>query len=177
MPLVSLIDNEGTESISLDDIYDRLVANKKIVSAKIQGRKFDVTHFLLHAHADLKHHISYCANRRVVTTEKLESKIPNLPPTISTDSDEDELIYAGYVSSAYLDKNVNQQRTGFETMPEGGFVIPGEITWQEIQAGILGLSREALKPYTEAIREQKEQRIKEYINNHAPESIPSPIMQ
>lgn len=169
MPEVLLIDNEESTPISLDEIYDSLVANKKVVSAKIQGHKFDVTHFLLHAHADLRHHVSYCANRRVVTTEKLEAKIPNLPPTLSNENDEDELIYAGYVSSAYLDKHVNQQRTGFEAMPDGGFVIPGELSWKDIQAEVLNLSRNALKSYTEAIRTQKEERIKEYINASAPE--------
>jgi len=169
MPVVTLIDEDLDEPISLDDIYKQLVAERRVVSIKIDGHKFDVTHFFLHAHADLKHHISYCANRRVVKTDKIESKVPNLPSTISTNEQEDDLIYAGYVSSAYLDRHVNQQRTGFETMIDGELAIPGEIRWPDIESEILDLSRKALKPYTEAIRVEKEERIKEYINQYAPE--------
>ena len=116
MPKIRIIENSNKEVIDLDDIYNDLVADRKVNTINIKGHRFDITNFLLHARSDLKHHFSYCANRRVVLTEKIGDKIPNLPPTLKDNEEEIELIFAGYISSDYLNKNVNPLRTSFDTV-------------------------------------------------------------
>jgi hypothetical protein len=168
MPVVTLYE-DNSEAIQLDHVYDQLVADNKPEQIRINGRVFDIVHFFLHAHPDLKHHISYCANQRVVLTEKIGSKIPNLPATLSNGDGKDSFIYAGYVSSEYLDKHANHLRTGFDTMPEDGLKIPGELTFSELEGGIISASQRVLQSYTETVRIKKEEHIKDYVSNQAPQ--------
>lgn len=168
MPLVNLYD-EDDERISLEDTYDQLVANTIRDSLKIQGINFEIVHFMLHAHSDLKHQLCYCANGRVVLPEKLGNKIPNLPSVLADPIGGVSYVYAAYISSVFLDKRVNQQRIGFDTIPENGLEFDDELSWSDIEMAVLNSSRKILQPYTEAIRAKKEERIKKYVNNQAPQ--------
>lgn len=167
MPLVGLRDR--SEQIELDVVYDNLVQNNEHETIKIKEHLFDVVHFMLQAHSEIKHHVSYCADRRVVLSEKLGNKIPNLPASLKGTDNQGDFVYAGYVSSDYLDQHVNSERTGFQTPPEEGFVLPGELSWQEIEVAVLLSSRRRLAPFTENERTKKEERIREYVNDSAPE--------
>lgn len=169
MPPIILHDDEEDDSIKLDQVYDSLVANTDLATFEIKGHRFDIVHFFLHSHAGLSHHLSYCANGRLVTKEAISNKIPNLPPTISFEDNDGSYIYAGYVSSDYLDTHVNQFRTGFNTMPEGSALFPKELAWSEIENGVLTKCKEILRLYTDAIRIKKEKRIHEFVNSIAPE--------
>lgn len=169
MPPVFLHDDAEDAPISLDQVYDGLVANTKPTTFEITEHEFDIVHFFLHSRAGLSHSISYCANGRLVTKEPISNKVPNLPPRISSEGDDGSFVYMGYVSSDYLNTHVNQFRTGFHTVPEGTELFPGELAWSEIEEGVLSISRELLRPYTEKIRGDKEKRIREFVNSNAPE--------
>ena len=80
---------------------------------QIQEHKFMLAHFLLESHAGISHRVSYCANDCVVVEEAITKKIPNLTPVLETPDPKGKLVYAGYLSSDYLDKNANQQRNWF----------------------------------------------------------------
>jgi len=162
--------HEETEDyvIELEDVYSNLVANVSRNQFAVNGQDFDINHFKIHAHTDLTHHVSFCANNRVVKTVKITNRVPNLSSNLGTDKNE-TFVYAGYVSSAYLDGHVNQQRTDFDTLPEGGFEIPGELTWSEIENVSVEACKIFLKPYTETVKVEKEERIRRYVSEHAPE--------
>lgn len=169
MPPVILHDEEEEEPILLSQLYENLVANTKRGTIHIDDHGFDVIHFFLHASSGLVHHISYCANSRVVLTDRISTKVANLPPVITQEETNEAYVYAGYVSSDYLDSRVNQYRTGFDIMPEGSDLFPSELPWPKIEAGILSASTEVLRPFTEVLRVEKEKRIRNYVNNSAPE--------
>lgn len=169
MPTITIFDLDEDVEINLDTVYDELVASRELNTIEIKGYEFDITNFLLHARPDLKHNISYCANRRVVVVEKIGNKIPNLPSTLQTPDNEEELIYAGYVSSEYLDHNVNPLRTAFDTAIGSDPLFPGEISWSDIQEAVYKESAKALKGFTESVKTQKDERIREFVNNKAPE--------
>lgn len=169
MPIVTLIDEAEEQEILLDDVYDRLVSNTSREAVEIDGNRFDIAHFMLHAHSDLKHHVSYCADRRVVLSEKIGGRIANLPTTLLESDEVAPAVYAGYVSSEYFNRRVNQQRTGFDTMPEGGLTIPGELAWPQVEDGVLSAAKRFLEPYTEKVRSEKDERIREFVSSNAPE--------
>jgi hypothetical protein len=173
VPTVILYDGDK-EPIDLDRVYDGLVATDAVQTEamEIRGVLFEVSHFMLHAASGLNHQVCYCANRRVVRSEKIGSKVPNLPSVLCGDEGGPSFVYAGYVSSQYLDNNVNPQRTDFQTMPDDGFLISGELSWAEIEDGVLARAKAALEPFTEKVRVDKERRFHEYVNNHAPEYRP-----
>ncbi len=167
-PQITLHEEDGDQIIDLEEIYGALVANVIREQFQVGGHNFDVAHFKIHVHTDTSHQINYCANNRVVKGVKISNKVPNLSSTLSSDGGE-PFVYAGYVSSMFLDGHVNQQRTDFEVFPEDGFKIPGELTWQEIENSSLDKSKSFLRPFTQAIKTEKEDRIREYVNENAPE--------
>lgn len=167
-PQITIREEDNSQVIDLVEVYDSLVANVSRERFRIGGNEFDVAHFKIQIHSDIAHQINFCANNRVVKSAKIGNKVPNLSATLSSDGDE-PFVYAGYVTSEFLDNHVNQQRTDFEVFPEDGFKIPGELTWQEIESASLDKSKFFLKPFTEAIKVEKEDRIREYVNENAPE--------
>ena len=169
MPRVIVRDEEESEPIALDQLYERLVAHTQHTTVRVRGNDFDIGHFFLHTTSGLSHQINYCANRRVVVSERLATKIPNLPPTVFREKEGDEFVYAAYVSSSYLDSHVSEQRTSFHAMPEDSQLFPDELSWSELEAATLSEIRQALAPYTEAIRIEKAKRIQEFVNKQAPE--------
>lgn len=168
MPKIVLVDGDY-ESLDLDGVYEQLVASSTQTQIDIGGIKFDVVHFMLHHQSDLVHSISYCANQRLVTTKHISGKLPNLPASLSLPHKDGAYVYTGYISSEYLDKRVNQQRTGFDYFPEDGLVLPGELTWPEIENTSMATVSEFLKDFTEVVRVEKEERISNYVADQAPQ--------
>lgn len=168
-PIVEFIDEDDLEIINLDSLYDNLVSNSEKNTYTIKKQTFHVNHFYLQAWSGLHHHVSYCADRRVVTSDNIKPKISNLPSTISINDNEESLIYAGYISSNYLDTHVNPLRTGFETLPDDATLFDSEISLSEIKEETLEVIKGQLAPFTSRIQAKKEERIRAYINNNAPE--------
>jgi hypothetical protein len=160
MPVVILTQG-GEHPIRLDVLYDKLVSEHQPETIDIQGHSFDIVHFMLQAHADIKHQICYCANRRVVEMVKISGRIPNLGATL-TGPDGEEFVYAVYVSSDYLDRRVNSERLGFDSFSEDALTGPGEIARSTIEEAIIKASRAVLAPYTDVVRQNKEERIQRY---------------
>ena len=169
MPSVIVIDPVGDERVDLASVYSDLVANSSVQTVQLGEHTFDVVHFLLRHNSLLKHQLHYCANRRAVKNERLSGKIANLPAALRMDNESPEYVYAGYVSSTYLDSHVNQQRTDFDTMPDQSCLIAGELCWGQIAQAITAASAEFLRGYTEAARVAKEHRIQDYVNLTAPQ--------
>jgi hypothetical protein len=169
MPNVRLVDENAEDAVLLNTIYSELVANTASQELSIGESSFQIIHFMLHAHANLKHFISYCAVRRTVKTERIAYRIPNLPPVLPAPDGSGHVVYAGYVASEYLDRHVNQQRTDFDTISGDGSLFPDELSWPEIEDKVLNASKEFLHPYTENARVEKEERIQEFVASRAPE--------
>lgn len=170
MPEVVIYDDDEEEPVFLDALAEELLGQHDSAIINIGNYEFEIVHLLLRARANSRHRICLCANRRVVDTVVLSNgKVSNLPTTLIRPESEDGFVYAGYVSSTYLNKHVNQSRTGFDTFPDGGFKPEGEPTREEIEREVISGSRAFLLPFTELVKEKKEQEIHEYVNNHAPE--------
>lgn len=166
MPKVVLFD-ESEAPIDLWEVYSNLVSTKTSVKIQVQNREFTLIHFMLHAIGDVKHQFCYCADNRVVKSEAIGTKIPNLPSPIIDGND--EYVYAGYVLSDYLNERVNQERTDFDLYFENTSMLPGEINFQYVESQVLVSTKEFLKEYTESVRVQKVERINQYIEQNAPE--------
>lgn len=167
-PQITIRDENDEHIIDLEEIYSDLVETVDRGQFQVGGQDFDIVHLKIHAHSDVVHHLSFCADDRVVKTIRLSNKVPNLASNFQ-ENDLEPFVYAGYVSSAYLNGHVNQQRTDFDMLPEGGFELPGELTWSGIENASIETCKTFLKPYTETVKVEKEERIRQYVNEHAPE--------
>ncbi|NMC63020.1 MAG: hypothetical protein GYA55_07610 [SAR324 cluster bacterium] len=167
MPSVMLHDAEEDCHIDLWNTYVSLIKTENTYDFSVGDLKFKQIHFLLHSIGDLKHHVSYCANDRVVKSSNVGQKVPNLPQSLSIESE--SFIYAGYVFSDYLDNRVNQQRTDFDFLPDGGIEIPGEIRFSQIEQSVIKNVNLFLSSYTEEAKTKKEQFVNTYVDEVAPQ--------
>lgn len=166
MPETYLHDS-NEEVIDLWTTYSELVESENRQKFEINKNEFELIHFRLHPYGDIKHHICFCANERVVKTEQLTTRlIPNLPSIISDNGN--AFIYAGYLLSDFLDQNVNQYRTDFNLSQENG--LPFKVlSYQDIFSSTLKYSTSFLLPFTKIVQERKVEKISDYVNQNAPQ--------
>jgi hypothetical protein len=172
MPPVVLYDVDGAEPVDLRQYYSELVENsEKSDDVEVKGNRFDIIHFVLKAHPEQGHHLSFCGQKRVVKIEKLTcNKIPNLPTSLTLDGENGKYMYAGYVSSEYLDSRINQQRTDFDTIPEDSLLAQTkEMSWPDLSAAMFQKSKEFLSRFTDKVKAEKTRQVKEFVDTEAPE--------
>ena len=107
--------------------------------------------------------------KRTVKSESLTEKIPNLLPSLRLDGEEKATVYTGYLSGTYLDDMVNAERTGF-TLPEHfDLEFADDLSWHDILEASITSAAKFLTPYTDPIKQTKEDQIKDYVRNTAPQ--------
>lgn len=166
-----ILREERFEDINLNLYFDDYISAKgERVQLSIKDELFDVMHTKSKYHSQRisDHRIFYVANGRVVESEiATPDKVSNIPPRLSI-GDEDH-VYIGYVESEFLDNNVNQARDGFDipkSIDEPDMFQ--EIDWNEIQQEVHSSVQNYLGDYLDAALAEKVQKIKDYINNKAP---------
>ena len=109
-----VLHDSGTgDSINLNDMFERDMAAKSgTTEFNVGDANFCILHVRLYSPHIKDHLIHYCANDRVVTSEKLAGRIPNVIRRLQ-DENGKEFLYAAYVESSLLDSTVNTERTTF----------------------------------------------------------------
>ena len=166
-PRIVLRDPEQGEVVELNEVfqttYQPTEGERRF---EVGGHPFRILDVYLHADRASAHTLNFCGNRRVVTTMKLEKKIPHLGRTIE-DPDGNPLVYAGYVQADLLDRRINELRTGF-TFERRGEVSATGIVWDDIAQAGLAAAEEFLRDITETAREESRARIRRYVREDAP---------
>ena len=143
----------------------------------IKGHGFKIKGLKYYGLSDSNHKLYYCANYRTVITKQLHNFIPNL---IDNSKIEDTIngkkfTYLAFVSSPFFDKNVNQERVGFNNIVEqheGLTEQLGLLSFKEIKDNLVNSISENLCPFLENIQEAKEEKIQRYITKNAMEYRP-----
>ena len=164
-PQIVIEDPRSEEGICLNTIFESEITYKsKTDELEIKGNKFTVLHVRLQTVYASHHQVHYCADGRVVTSENLEKRIPNLKSGISDQAGE-RFTYAAYVESPLLDETVTSDRTNFTASEDDQDLFAGDITWQDIREKIVEASKEYLRPYTEPVQSQKMQRVRTFVKS------------
>jgi hypothetical protein len=174
-PSIVLNDPAAQKSIDLKELFDsEMAAKAKPDQIKVQDHAFDILHVRLYTSHVADHVMHFCANNRVVRSEKLIGRVPNLTRHLQ-DKNGKEFVYAAYIDSKFLDDNVNAERTDFKILEENADAILQELTWTTIRAAILDNCRKFLEPFTEPVREKKNERIEGFVSSEGP--MYRPILQ
>jgi len=169
-PVIELIDNENDEKINLNQLFEAEIStNSKIERFDIKNVRFDFQHVKLYTFHNKEHFIHYCADDRVALSEKV-IKIPNLIAPLQ--DDKGKFVYACYVESSFLNKNANSTRTGFNIAEDNSELQIETINLSDIKKNVLEKVKEYLEPFTNPVKAQKEERIKRFVENEAPEYRP-----
>lgn len=170
VPAIRLVDNESNEEIDLNELYATHVsAQTQSDEFEIANKKFNIHHLRLGLGYQNSHRLYFCANRRAVTSERLDGKVPNLGVTL-LDEQGRPFVYAGYVSGEYLDETVNSERTGFTISDHPDLL--GQPTWPDLLRAATFGSSGFLSPFTETVKKNKEDHIRTYVQTKAPQYRP-----
>lgn len=168
-PSIILTDRSSGESLDLNNFFEQEMSRKsETTEIDFRGHKLRVLHIHLRSAHIQDHLIHYCADDRVVTSEKLGGKVPNLRQRL-LDQNSEEFVYAAYIEADFLNESVNPERTGFGLAESDDNLFKGEFTWRDVQTAVTEECRRFLEPYTGPIQQEKEERIRRFVNNEAPE--------
>jgi hypothetical protein len=167
-PEIVLKDGGTGESLNLNQQFEREMA---VQSARdqvsVEGQHFDVLHVRLHSSHVSDHQLHFCADSRVVKSERLLGRLPNLARHLH-DQEGREFVYAAYVDSKVLNEAVNAERTDFSIAEDDAELLVKTLTWGVIRSAVLESCRNFLKPYTDPVREQKRSRINTFVATDGP---------
>jgi hypothetical protein len=167
-PEIILKEHNTGESLNLNDRFEHEIAGQSTRDqVSVEDQDFDVLHVRLYSSHVKDHQLHFCADSRVVRSEKLLGRLPNLARRIQ-DQDGRDFIYAVYVDGKLLDESVNAERTDFSISEDDDELLTKTITWQAIRTAVFESCRNFLKPYTDPILERKKKRIETYVATEGP---------
>ena len=162
-PNIVLRDALTGEVLHLDNFFEsEMKANSSKTSFKIGKERFNVLNVRLYTTHLNEHQLSLCAHERVVSTERLAGRIPNLSRRLE-DENNKKFIYAAYVTSPALDAVVNAERTGFNMSENSLAILPAELSLGEIRKAVDDECKKYLAPYTVTVAKAKKDRIERYV--------------
>lgn len=169
IPKIKIVDANG-DIFKVNSIYDQEIKPTiKKGTFDLNGETFTV-HLVKIYLDEAKHEIHYCANGRDVSMKSLGPLIQDLGKRIEDEKGE-TFVYHAYVTSAYLDENVNPERTGF-THPQGTEEEEKtifEITQMDIQRGTVSCVESILSTYLDEVRDKKFDHFAEFARSEAPQ--------
>jgi len=167
-PDIKLEDAANGESFNLNELLTRELAEKgKTDCVDVHGHKLNVLHVRLFEAHGRDHRVYFCANHRVVKSEKLLGKVPNLARHLTDDTGR-SFIYAAYIDGELLDKSANAERTEFSIVEDDSDLLVKQVTWPVIRQKVFENAQAFLAPYTGPVRERKQKRIQEFIAKDGP---------
>lgn len=167
-PNIILSDKGTGIDISLNEFYENQMAkNSAVGSFKIREYDFRITHVQLHSTHIKDHKTCFCAHHRVVKSENLAGKIPDLSSKLSN-ADGEDFVYAAYIKSDFLDLNVNAERMDFNIGQNDSSLFPDELSWKQIRNCVIESVKIYLAPYLEPVKYQKKERISRFVSDSAP---------
>ena len=167
-PTLILTDTFSGESISLNDLFEKEMGqNASSVPFKAGGSEFLILHVKLYSSHLKDHQLHFCANNRVVKSDKLMGKIPNLAKLLQDESG-NEFVYAAYLDGTLLDETVNQERTDFSLSSEEGSLFQGDFTWSNLRSAAADQITSYLTPFTVSIQNQKKDRLDRFVATQGP---------
>ena len=163
--------SDGDEEISLNDLYEEKIGkDTKSENVLIKGESFELIHLKYRTTGD-EHKISYCAENRSVSEEKISGKIHGLHGRLEDSSG--EFTYACYVRSELLDQSVRPERDDFViTTRQDDLLDDLEISLDDIRARILKSADSHLSEYLEINRQRSQERVDSFVREKAPQYRP-----
>lgn len=171
-PNCEVYDKDENKTINLHDLWEEEFEITREQDVFILDKnKFKVTSIRSKSIEEKEHIIALCANGKAVVQTKLNTYIPNLNSKLIKEENgkEKQFVVFSYITSSYLDKNVNSERTKFniEKTFNNLEMQFEDITLQKIEEQASLLIKNHLKGYLDKIQEKKMDRIQKYINNEA----------
>ena len=169
-PQIELHD-EG-QVLFLSEIYDEhmhAAASKE--SIQVQDWRFDLVHVKLRANSPATHTVSWCADNRLVSEEKLAGQLPGLHGRLSDENG--PFVYSCYVSSRFLDERARPERTGFDVVEKAdGLFVGTELGLDEVRDAVAERAGVHLSEHLAQNLERSKRRVNGFVSTRAPRYRP-----
>jgi hypothetical protein len=167
-----MVIHDDGEALQLDDVYEQLMhASAVPEELAIKGESLHLLHVKLRARASAAHVVAYCADDRVVTTEKLAGKIPGVHGRLSDQNG--DFVYACYVSSPTLDATARPERNSFELADDAGELFRNtDVGFEDIRRAVREAASVHLADQIQDARQRTTERVTNYANYTSPRYRP-----
>jgi len=167
-----IIVHDEDQEILLDDLFENLMHSSAVTDQiQVKDSEVELLHVQLRANTSMAHLIAYCANDRLVTTEKLSNYFPGLPSKIG--NEEDEFVYMCYISSDLLNERVRPERDTFDISIDSPELFEDtEVSWHDIRNGVITSITAHLQEHLDLIKKRAQNRIHEFVSTKAPRYKP-----
>lgn len=158
--------SDGTESISVNSLFESIKKEDlTTVEFSIDDKSFQLIHFKNYNPNSSTHCLNLCANDRRVSATNLQSVFNGVNGKFVTA--EGAFVYNGYITSDYLDENVNRERTSFN-IEDTQISTFNRVTKSEIIATAMEHILAYLKDDLAAYNDNKREKIERFICNVNP---------
>nr|WP_311456457.1 hypothetical protein [uncultured Capnocytophaga sp.] len=169
-----IIIQDGKDNVKLQNEFDSMMLNaSEKDSFTLKSHIFEIIHIKIKSTLQNKHSINYAAADRVVKEDTLSGKIiPGLFGYLK--EKEDKFSYLCFVTSSFLNDNVNPERLGFN-IPEtsnNGLYDKEEITFTEIREKTIEKVKNYLEPFLKENKVNSLDRVKNFVDTKAPRYKP-----
>jgi hypothetical protein len=168
-PQIWLHDNLGSQTVNVNSMFSDEVRSS-VTELKFQVKEWPFTARIVKFRSSTaRHHsISYCAHQREVRTQKASALVSDLTARLVDEADQ-PFVFLTYVSGAYLDENVNSERTDFMFMRDDDIEFPEEISKEDVYGAVAEQLRSVAEPYLAVLKNEKRRGVEEFIAHKAPE--------
>ena len=158
--------SDGTESISVNNLFENIKKEDiATVEFSIEDKSFRLIHFKNYNPNSSTHCLNLCANDRRVSSTNLQSVFNGVNSKFVTA--EGAFVYNGYITSDYLDENVNRERTSFN-IEDTQISTFNRVTRSEIISTAMEHVLKYLKDDLVAYNDNKRGKIEHFIRNVNP---------
>lgn len=162
-PKISIKDEK--DSISINHMYAEIgKENIETDSFIIKNYNFNIVHYRNYNPNSSSHKINLCANDRCVKSINAQNYLNGVNSKF-IDS-KGNYVYNGFVTSSYLDNNVNRERTSFDIYDEQ--VLTDEISKKAIIEKVVESILKYLNADLNNYNESKRQKIELFVNSKHP---------
>ncbi|MDF5461388.1 ATP-binding protein [Vibrio parahaemolyticus] len=156
-------DNTGSK-IELVDYFNKFYGNDiRTVNFTVGGNDF-ISYYVKSYKNQRIHKIHFCANTRAVTEYKPSDYISNIPEYF-LDQERGKFRYSIYVTSPYLDENVNQERTEFSILKSEDYLDEERPAIETVIGELLIQCDSVFAEFLAPMIEQHLSRVSEYVEH------------
>lgn len=166
-PRIVVRDAQASTEVDLGDLYqEEVLKNAASTSVNVDRNTVEIRHLFVAPTFQGEHALHFCANKRLVFSEKLATHSSHLRKPLRSDGDS-PTYYAAFVTSPYLDSVVTPDRTDFFDRKD---LLSGseDDTWGRVRDAAIAEALRTLQPHISPLQEKAATRISAYVSKAAP---------
>lgn len=164
-PTIKIIDDFDDYFISLHDLYNEIKSDIVTEDFCVGNLSFTMHHIRLYGTHEKTHQLVYCADGRDVKSRPIGSL---LGTSIQFDDDGQKFFYSAYVTSPFLDENVDEYRQEFNIPDKNDIYNSDVVSMVQIEQEAVKRTRAHLAPIIESVEKQKAEKVSKFVQNQAP---------